>query len=127
MVQAGWEGVRQAFEDNFSTRDELGASVCVTWKGETVVDIWGGIRDPADGSAWESDTVVNVFSSTKGLIALGCSLLCDRGLLDINAKVTHYWPEFGAAGKVSRHAWAAEILCSVNCAGSVCEPSSSGM
>ena len=98
-VAPGWEAVAVAFADNFVSRDELGAAVGVCHKGELVVNIWGGTRDPTDGSEWDSDTIVNVFSSTKGVVALGASMLIDRGLLDIAAPVAKYWPEFAAAGK----------------------------
>ena len=98
-IAPGWEPVRQAFADNFAERDELGAAVCVTWRGQVVVDLWGGIADPTRQSRWERNTVVNVFSSTKGLIALGANILADQGLLRIDDKVAKYWPEFGTAGK----------------------------
>lgn len=70
-IAPGWEKVRTAFAENFAQRDELGASCSVTYRGEVVVDLWGGVKDPTDGSLWEEDTIVNVFSSTKGIIALG--------------------------------------------------------
>ncbi|MEU9702879.1 serine hydrolase domain-containing protein [Streptomyces sp. NPDC047981] len=91
--------VREAFEANFRTRDELGAGVTVQVRGETVVDLWGGWADAARTRRWERDTVVNVWSTTKGVTALCAHLLADRGLLDLDAPVASYWPEFGAAGK----------------------------
>ncbi|MFF3315878.1 serine hydrolase domain-containing protein [Streptomyces sp. NPDC003035] len=91
--------VRDAFEENFRTRDELGAAVTVQVHGETVVDLWGGWADAARTRPWERDTVVNVWSTTKGVTALCAHLLADRGLLDLDAPVAAYWPEFGAAGK----------------------------
>ncbi|MFB7539922.1 serine hydrolase domain-containing protein [Streptomyces zaomyceticus] len=91
--------VRDAFEANFRTRDELGAAVTVQVHGETVVDLWGGWADPARTRPWERDTVVNVWSTTKGVTALCAHLLADRGLLDLDAPVASYWPEFAAAGK----------------------------
>ncbi|MCT4351685.1 beta-lactamase family protein [Streptomyces sp. Je 1-79] len=93
--------VRDAFEANFRTRDELGAAVTVQVHGETVVDLWGGWADGARTRPWERDTVVNVWSTTKGVTALCAHLLADRGLLDLDAPVSSYWPEFGAAGKDS--------------------------
>lgn len=91
--------VREAFEENFRERDELGAAVTVTVAGETVVDLWGGWADAAGTRPWERDTVVNVWSTTKGPVALCAHLLADRGLLDLDAPVADYWPEFAAAGK----------------------------
>ncbi|WP_019068977.1 EstA family serine hydrolase [Streptomyces hokutonensis] len=91
--------VRTAFEENFRDRDELGAAVTVTLDGETVVDLWGGWADAARTRPWERDTVVNVWSTTKGPVALCAHILADRGLLDLDAQVATYWPEFAAAGK----------------------------
>ncbi|MGA5193025.1 serine hydrolase domain-containing protein [Streptomyces exfoliatus] len=91
--------VREAFEANFRTRAELGAAVTVELHGETVVDLWGGWADAARTRRWERDTVVNVWSTTKGITALCAHLLVDRGLLDLDAPVASYWPEFAAAGK----------------------------
>ncbi|MHC3472735.1 serine hydrolase domain-containing protein [Streptomyces sp. 7R007] len=91
--------VRTAFEENFRDRDELGAAVAVTVDGVTVVDVWGGWADAARTRPWERDTVVNVWSTTKGPVALCAHILADRGLLDLDAPVAQYWPEFAAAGK----------------------------
>ena len=91
--------VRRAFEENFRERGELGAAVAVTVGGETVVDLWGGWADAARSRAWERDTLVNVWSTTKGPVALCTDILADRGLLDLDAPVAEYWPEFAAAGK----------------------------
>ncbi|MGV9989293.1 serine hydrolase domain-containing protein [Streptomyces sp. NPDC003374] len=91
--------VRTAFEENFRQRDELGAAVTVTVDGATVVDLWGGWADAARTRPWERDTVVNVWSTTKGPTALCAHILADRGLLDLDAPVAAYWPEFAAAGK----------------------------
>jgi CubicO group peptidase (beta-lactamase class C family) len=96
---ARFEAVRSAFEENFGERDELGAAVTVTLRGETVVDLWGGWADGARTRPWERDTVVNVWSTTKGPTALCAHILADRGLLDLDAPVAVYWPEFAAAGK----------------------------
>ncbi|OIJ68711.1 serine hydrolase domain-containing protein [Streptomyces mangrovisoli] len=94
-----FEAVREAFAENFRARGELGAAVSVTVGGESVVDLWGGWADPARTRPWERDTVVNVWSTTKGPTALCAHLLADRGLLDLDAPVAAYWPEFAAAGK----------------------------
>ncbi len=91
--------VRTRVEENFRERGELGAAVTVRAGGETVVDLWGGWADAAHSRPWDRDTVVNVWSTTKGPTALCAHLLADRGLLDLDAPVASYWPEFAAAGK----------------------------
>ncbi len=91
--------VQEEFEHNFAQRGEVGACVCVMVDGEPVVDLWGGVADPASGSPWERDTVGLVFSCTKGATALCAHTLADRGLIDLDAPVAVYWPEFGRAGK----------------------------
>ncbi|MGJ5749561.1 CubicO group peptidase (beta-lactamase class C family) [Streptomyces puniciscabiei] len=96
---ARFTAVREAFEANFRERGELGAAVAVTVDGTTVVDLWGGWADARATRAWERDTLVNVWSTTKGPVALCAHLLADRGLLDLDAPVAAYWPEFAAAGK----------------------------
>ncbi|MFG2922796.1 serine hydrolase domain-containing protein [Streptomyces sp. NPDC048305] len=93
--------VRDAFEANFAERDELGAAVTVLLDGAPVVDLWGGWADGARTRPWERDTVVNVWSTTKGPTALCAHILADRGLLDLDAPVAVYWPEFAAEGKES--------------------------
>ncbi|MGW1543046.1 serine hydrolase domain-containing protein [Streptomyces sp. NPDC002309] len=96
---ARFTAVRSAFEENFRERQELGAAVTVVADGVTVVDLWGGWADPARTRPWERDTLVNVWSTSKGPVALCAHLLADRGLLDLDAPVATYWPEFAAAGK----------------------------
>jgi CubicO group peptidase (beta-lactamase class C family) len=96
---ARFTAVRRAFEENFGERGELGAAVAVTVGGRTVVDLWGGWADAAHSRPWERDTLVNVWSTAKGPVALCAHILADRGLLDLEAPVAAYWPEFAAAGK----------------------------
>ena len=99
FVASGWERVRDAFERNFETAHELGAAVAVYRHGECVVDLWGGVADARSNAAWERDTVVPVFSTTKGAAATCAHMLVERGQLDLDAPVATYWPEFAAAGK----------------------------
>ena len=94
-----YASVREEFIRNFADRGELGASVHITVDGETVVDLWGGTADPATGRPWEADTLACVYSCTKGIAALAAHMLVDRGLLDVDAPVSDYWPEYGCAGK----------------------------
>ncbi|WP_171117188.1 MULTISPECIES: serine hydrolase domain-containing protein [Streptomyces] len=98
---ARFAAVRAAFQENFRERQELGAAVTVVVDGVTVVDLWGGWADPARTRPWERDTLVNVWSTSKGPVALCAHILADRGLLDLDAPVATYWPEFAAAGKES--------------------------
>lgn len=94
-----FEAVRGVFEGNLASGEDLGASFCATVGGETVVDLWGGWADPAKTRAWEKDTIVNVYSTTKTMTALTALLVADRGELDFDAPVAKYWPEFAANGK----------------------------
>jgi CubicO group peptidase (beta-lactamase class C family) len=91
--------VREAFGLSFADGLELGAALAVVVDGETVVDLWGGHRTLDRSAAWESDTLVNVWSVGKGVMALAIAMLADRGQLDYSAPVAIYWPEFGANGK----------------------------
>ena len=70
FVKPEFEAVREAFEENFERRDELGAACCIYHRGKKVVDLWGGIRNESTGEPWEEDTMVIVFSTTKGLAGL---------------------------------------------------------
>jgi CubicO group peptidase (beta-lactamase class C family) len=98
-VSEGFERVRDAFTENFSDRNELGGACCVYRDGDKVVDLWGGIRDKVTGDPWEADTMVLVFSATKGLAAMVMALAHSRGLLDYDERVQTYWPEFAQNGK----------------------------
>jgi CubicO group peptidase (beta-lactamase class C family) len=92
--------VADAFVENFATRDEVGASVCVNVGGETVVDLWGGrVSAAEDAAPWVDDTISLVFSCTKAATALCAHMLIDRGELDLHAPVADYWPEFATNGK----------------------------
>ncbi|MFL5803299.1 MAG: serine hydrolase domain-containing protein, partial [Roseiflexaceae bacterium] len=95
----GFEAVRSAFERNFREGKELGAACAVYYKGELVVDLWGGIRDMASGAPWEADTMVPVMSTTKGFSSIAVALAHSRGLIDYDEKVATYWPEFAQNGK----------------------------
>ena len=98
-VAPGFEDVRQEFERNLSERRELGAACAAFVDGEKVVDLWGGVRDARDDSPWEQDTVVIVYSTSKGLSAMTLALAHSRGWLDYDERVATYWPEFAQAGK----------------------------
>jgi CubicO group peptidase (beta-lactamase class C family) len=98
-VAPGFEPVRAQFGRNFAERGEIGAAVAAYWRGEKVVDLWGGRRNPAGDEPWDRDTMVIVFSTTKGLSAMTLAVANARGWLDYDAPVAHYWPEFAQNGK----------------------------
>jgi CubicO group peptidase (beta-lactamase class C family) len=98
-VEPGWEAVADAFARNFAEHGDVGAAICVYRHDQPVVDLWGGTAEVSTGRPWEEDTVVLVFSSTKGATAVCANQLVERGLLDMDAPVASYWPEFAAAGK----------------------------
>jgi CubicO group peptidase (beta-lactamase class C family) len=99
LVEPGFEGVREAFARNFDEGRELGAAFCVHVGGRKVVDLYGGWFDTGRQVRYGPDALQLVFSSTKGATAVCANLLAQRGLLDMDAPVTTYWPEYGQAGK----------------------------
>lgn len=92
-------GLRDALAAMVDSGEELGAAISVDLDGETLADIWGGHADVARTRPWERDTIVNVWSTTKEVTALAVLLLVERGLVDLDAPVATYWPEFAANGK----------------------------
>ncbi len=98
-VAPGFEEVREVFAENFERRGELGASCAVVRDGESVVDIWGGHTNRERTQPWEADTLVLVYSLSKGISGLAAAIAHSRGCLDFDAAVTEVWPEFAAAGK----------------------------
>ena len=98
-----FEAVRTAFASNFSDLGDVGACVSATIDGKTVVDLWGGTcsTDAGADQAWQSDTIINVWSSTKTMSFLVILMLADQGLLDLDAPVADVWPEFAANGKAA--------------------------
>lgn len=98
-VARGFEAAAQAFADTLALDRELGGAFCVVRDGRPVVDVWGGWADAARTRPWDADTLVNVWSTTKGMQALCIARLVDQGRLAFDRPVAEYWPEFGAAGK----------------------------
>jgi CubicO group peptidase (beta-lactamase class C family) len=99
VVAEGFEPVREAFAGNFETLGERGAAVAVYRDGRKVVDLWAGTRDVDGTDPWERNTAQIVRSATKGVAAAVLLMLSERGELDLDAPVGHYWPEFKAQGK----------------------------
>ena len=91
--------VREIFANSFEEGAEIGAAVCFTLDGEPVVDLWGGHCDFERTREWQRDTLVNVYSTTKGMTAICAHQLVEQGKLDVDEPVATYWPEFAAAGK----------------------------
>jgi len=94
--------VREAFSANFSLPEEfsdLGAGLAVYHHGECVVNLIGGFQDPQRSRAWTPNTLTNIWSASKGVLAVAVAQLAARGLLDYETPVAHYWPEFAACGK----------------------------
>jgi CubicO group peptidase (beta-lactamase class C family) len=98
-VDEGYGKVADAFRRNLDSGKEVGAAVAVYRDGRKVVDLWGGYRNGTTRAPWERDTIVTVFSTTKGVAALTVAVAASRGLIDYDAKVADYWPEFAQAGK----------------------------
>jgi CubicO group peptidase (beta-lactamase class C family) len=98
-VASGYEEVGHVFEDNFRTRNELGAAVAVVVENQLVVDLWGGTANPKTRQPWLEDTMVNMFSVTKGMAALAVAHAHSRRLFDYDERVAAYWPEFAVNGK----------------------------
>ena len=95
----GFEAVREAFTQNFLGRGELGGACSVYHNGKKVVDLWGGVRNKTTGEPWEEDTMVVVYSTTKGLAAMTLAIAHSRGWLDYDRPVCTYWPGFAQSGK----------------------------
>jgi len=98
-VRPGFEAVRETFADNFARRRELGGGCCAYHGGEKVVDLWGGVRNEQTGDPWAQDTMVIVYSATKGLAAMTLAIAHSRGWLDYEERVSTYWPEFAQQRK----------------------------
>lgn len=95
----GFEPVRDVFDRNLAEGREVGAAFAAYHRGRAVVDLWGGIADVTTGAPWLEDTIVLVFSTTKGATAVCANRLAQEGRLDVDAPVADYWPEFAQGGK----------------------------
>ncbi len=93
------EPLRALFASKLARGDDLGASLAVTIDGDMVLDLWGGWADVDRSTPWAKDTITNVWSTTKTMTSLAALMLVDRGDLDLDKPVAHYWPAFGAHGK----------------------------
>jgi CubicO group peptidase (beta-lactamase class C family) len=91
--------VADAFTENFAVEEEIGAATCLYVDGRKVVDLWGGYRDAAASEPWQDDTILCMMSVAKGIAGMAFNILIDRGLVDPDAPVARYWPEFAQNGK----------------------------
>jgi CubicO group peptidase (beta-lactamase class C family) len=98
-VDEGYGKVADAFRANFAVGREVGAALAIYRDGAKVVDLWGGYRNGTTKTPWQHDTMVNMFSTTKGIASLAVSVAASRGVICYDAKVADYWPEFAQAGK----------------------------
>ncbi len=98
-VASGYEKFAEAFTRNFLVEEEVGAACSIMVKGKTVVDLWGGWRDQKMTRAWDAPTLCCMMSVGKAVTAIAFNMLIDRGLVDPDALVTDYWPEYGQNGK----------------------------
>ncbi len=94
-----YERLTEAFEGNFTSRGDVGAALAVVEEGQLVVNLWSGFRDANQQSPWRENTLTNIWSTTKGVVAACAAILVDRGLLDYEKPVSFYWPAFAANGK----------------------------
>jgi CubicO group peptidase (beta-lactamase class C family) len=98
-VATGFQDVADAFQANFDDGAEVGAAFAAYHRGQKVADLWGGVADQTTGRPWEEDSVVLVYSTTKGVTAMCANRLAQAGVLDVEEPVAAYWPEFAQAGK----------------------------
>ncbi|PWB98124.1 serine hydrolase domain-containing protein [Salinibacterium hongtaonis] len=94
-----FESVREELQRQLDSGEELGASIAATINGKPVIDLWGGFAAEERSAEWQRDTITNVWSTTKTVVALAMLMLVDRGEIDLDAPVARYWPEFGSNGK----------------------------
>jgi CubicO group peptidase (beta-lactamase class C family) len=100
-VAKGYEAVAEAFRGNLLEDGDLGAAFAAVRGGEVVVDLWGGVADRETSDPWRKETLVLVFSGTKGFVAVALLILLERGLLDLDEEVGRYWPGFTEGIRVS--------------------------
>lgn len=99
QYEVAYRPVVDAFLENFRVEDETGAACAIYRDGRPVVDIWGGFADRAHSAPWRKHSTVCMMSVAKGITAIAFNMLVDRGLIDLDAPVARYWPEFAQNGK----------------------------
>ena len=104
-----FQAVGDVFKQSLQSKFEVGASLAIEYRGEMLVNMWGGYQDAARSKVWLEDTIVNVWSVTKGVAAICAARLIEQGKLDLEQKVAHYWPEYGCHGK--QNTTVMDVLC----------------
>ena len=104
-----FQKVRDLFTQSVESGYEVGATLAVEYRGEMVINLWGGYQDAAKTRLWQEDTLVNVFSVTKGIVATCIARLVEEKRLDIYQPVSNYWPEYGCNGKENTTVY--DLLC----------------
>ncbi|MHA1915652.1 MAG: serine hydrolase domain-containing protein [Promethearchaeota archaeon] len=94
-----FETIKEVFKENFKEFNEIGASFAVFMDNKFVIDIWGGFSNPEKTKPWIRDTIAKVYSTNKIITSICALILVDKGLLDLDAPVANYWPEFAQSGK----------------------------
>lgn len=98
-VDEDFAEVKAEFIRNFTERGEIGAACCIYYNSKKVVDLWGGYMNKKTKEPWQENTIIKVFSTTKGMALVVLAKLHSDGLLDYNEKVCTYWPKFAKNGK----------------------------
>ena len=91
--------LREYFEESINSKFELGAAISIEIEGESVINLWGGYQDANRRRAWEEDTLCNTFSVSKAMTSACILKLIEERKIDLNEKVSFYWPEYGCNGK----------------------------
>ena len=111
-VDEGYGKIADVFRRNMTSGLEIGTACAVYRDGRKVVDLWGGFRNGVTKEPWQEDTMVLVFSTTKGVSSLAVAVAASRGLISYDAKVADYWPEFAQARQRSDHCAATDVASS---------------
>jgi len=90
--------VKKIFEDYFLKQEEIGASFAIYKEGKPLIDLWNGLKNKND-KKWKENTIVNVFSATKGIYEIIVSILIDQNILDLEKPVSYYWDTFKQSNK----------------------------
>jgi CubicO group peptidase (beta-lactamase class C family) len=90
--------VKKIFENYFLEQEEIGASFAIYKEGKPLIDLWGGLKYK-NGEKWNQNTIVNVFSATKGIYEIIVSILIDQNILDLEKPIAYYWDAFKQSNK----------------------------
>ena len=104
-----FQNVYDTFANAITSGFETGAALAIEHQGKIIINLWGGYQDKEKTKLWEEDTLVNVFSVTKGVTATCISRLIDQGKLDPSKSVGNYWPEYACNGKENTKV--SDLLC----------------